>query len=374
MTELAVLALTNLWNRKMRSGLTLLGVAVAVASFVALYTLAKGPERNWTRSLAELKIHLVGYERGVVHTIMGRLPETLIERIRAVPGVVSVAPQGSHFLPSEDERQVVVIGMPVPSDVWQIVPIREGRIPATGEEWVAVLGRGAAEALGKKVGDTVTIMWQRFTVIGITGHENALNSGGILLPLVALQKLTQSQGFVTTFTVQVDRPGDAAAVNRVLTALNTIARNLVFVRSEDITRSSKILQLLQAISWAVSAISVGMGIVVVANTLVMSITERTREIGILGAVGWSMWRIMGMILFEGLLIAVLGGAVGTGLGVVLALWLSNHPVLGDLLEPVFSAGLFLWIGFGVAGMGVVGALYPAWVAGRISPARVLQHE
>ena len=375
MLDFLAVAAANLKVRCLRTVFTMMGVAVAVASFIALYTLSHGPERNWRRSLDEVGAHLVGYERGAIHVISSRLPISLAEKIRTVPGVTEVTPQISRFVPADKEdQQMVLIGVAATSSFWRSVPLRQGRLPRADETWVVVLGSMAAEALGKRVGDSIELMWRRFEVIGISAFENPMNSSGMLAPLAALHELDRGSDMVTAFLVSLAAPGDSVAVARTLARLNALAPNLAFVRAEEVARSTKVLQLLQAISWIVSVISIGMGVLVVANTLVMAITERTREIGVLSAVGWSAGRIASLILVESLLVTITGCLMGAVAGVAIALWMGAHPVLGSLLEPVFSIDLFVWVVGATVAMGLLGGAYPAWVAARVQPARALQHE
>jgi putative ABC transport system permease protein len=375
MSELLRIALANLTARKPRTFLTLLGVAVAVASFIALFTLARGPEDNWRNSLRELQIQVVGYQRGVVHIISSRLALSMIEQIRKVPGVKSVTPQINRFVPAgKEEEQVVLVGMPAGAPLWKAVPLRTGRAPRAGEVWVAVMGPSVAAGLHKKVGDTLTLLWRKFTVIGITAQTNPLNATGILAPLAALQELSHSKVSVTSFALQLDHPEDDAAVKRTLATLNALHPSVAFVRTANITRSSQVLKLLQAITWAVSAIALIMGILVVANTLVMSITERTREIGVLCAIGWSAGRITALILIEAGLVTLIGGVLGVAGGIGLAYLMSALPVLSGLVEPVLSVELLVLVMAVIAVIGALGGLYPAWLATRVDPARVLQYE
>lgn len=375
MTELLRIAVGNLVVRKPRTTLTLIGVAVAVASFIALFTLARGPAQNWRDSLRESRIHVVGYQRGVVHIISSRLPLGMLDAISKVPGVKTVSPQISRFVPAgPEEQQVVLVGMPSGSAFWRAVPMRAGRRPRAGETWVALLGPSVAEALHKKVGDTVTLLWRKFKVVGITAATNPLNATSIMAPLAALQALSHSKSAVTAFVLQLDRPGDAAATKHTLAALNALSPGVAFVRTANITRSSRVLKLLQAITWAVSAIALVMGVLVVANTLVMSITERTREIGVLCAIGWSAARITGVILIEAGLVTVIGGLLGIAGGIGLAFAMAALPVLSGLVEPVLSVELFVLVMAVIAVIATLGGLYPAWLATRVDPARVLQYE
>lgn len=375
MMEMFELAWMNMIHRKARCILTMLGVSVAVASFIGLYTLARGPERSWQDSLREAGIHLVGYEKGVVHIISSQLPIEMKDRIASVPGVAEVSPQISRFVPAEEEDlQVVMVGLPADSGFWKSVRISEGRAPEVGEIWSAVLGRSIASALNKGVGDTVTLLWRPFTVVGIAEQENPINNSSILAPLKALQIMGHNEKSATFFAIRLADPADIAATEKVFATLNGLAPNTVFVKTADIVRSSHVLRLLQAVSFLVSAIAIGMGLLVVSISLVMSITERTRDFGILSAIGWSPGRVSALVVIESLLIAGAGGLLGCLLGVGLAFGLASHPALAGLLEPVFTPELFFWVAVAILVIGIAGSAYPAWMIARMPPVRALHYE
>jgi putative ABC transport system permease protein len=133
-------------------------------------------------------------------------------------------------------------------------------------------------------------------------------------------------------------------------------------------------RLLISTGWIVSALALIVGGIGVTNTMAMSVYERTRELGILRAVGWPSRRVAGMILAETVAICLLALAVGCGLGVLAARLFISRSALADLISPVYGVGTFAWgIAFAL-GVGVAGALYPAWRAVRLTPVEALRHE
>ena len=124
--------------------------------------------------------------------------------------------------------------------------------------------------------------------------------------------------------------------------------------------------------WIVSLISVIVGGLGVLNTMLMAVSERTREIGTLRAVGWSRGQVLRLILAEGLVISVIGGGLGLFLGTFGAETLIHWAPRG--LDTRYSTLLFFQ-GFGIAlALGFFGALYPAWQASRLSPIEALKYE
>jgi putative ABC transport system permease protein len=112
----------------------------------------------------------------------------------------------------------------------------------------------------------------------------------------------------------------------------------------------------------------------VFNTMLMSVSERTREIGVLLAIGWRRGRVIRLVLIESAALSVLGGLLGVLLGVLGVTVLEHHAMLRGKIDGLFTGGLFA-SALGLAlGLGLLGGLYPAWRASRLVPAAALRHE
>jgi putative ABC transport system permease protein len=117
-----------------------------------------------------------------------------------------------------------------------------------------------------------------------------------------------------------------------------------------------------------------MAFVAVMNTLLMSVMERTREIGLLCAIGWHAARVMAMIVLDGLILSAVGALGGIAAGLACLRWISGHPKLGALFQPEVTASVILQ-GAGMALLiGLLGGLYPAWRATRLNPMDLLRSE
>lgn len=124
----------------------------------------------------------------------------------------------------------------------------------------------------------------------------------------------------------------------------------------------------------ISFLAVLIGGVGMLNTMLMSVLERTREIGVLRALGWRRRQVMGMILREALALGVIGGIFGILLGIGLAWSLSLIPAVGGFMEAQYSAELLLTAITVAVVTGVVGGLYPSWRATRMQPIEALRYE
>ena len=116
------------------------------------------------------------------------------------------------------------------------------------------------------------------------------------------------------------------------------------------------------------------GAIVVANTMMMSIYERTREIGVLRALGWPKRRILNQVVQEGLLLCLLASLLGAVLGVAMMELFALEPSIGALLPPSWNAGIFVRAVVTALVVGLIAGLYPAWHASRLQPVEALRYE
>jgi len=121
-------------------------------------------------------------------------------------------------------------------------------------------------------------------------------------------------------------------------------------------------------------LAIAVGGIGVMNTMLMVVFERTREIGALRAMGWSRWRVLGLILREAGLLGALGGGIGIGVAFGLLFLLGQIPLYGNIITPRWSLEIFSRALVVAVTLGLVGGLYPALRATRMQPVEALQYE
>ena len=368
---LTSLAWRNLLRRPMRTALTIVGVSLAIGSALALIALSHSIEDSTRASMAENGTDLAVTQLGADDLFGGYLSEALAGPLEKIPGVQRVSAELFMFAPSERNRQVILTGWPEASTSWKHMPLRNGRTPQPGERHVAVVGDLVADVLGKQVGDTIELLGTPFKVIGISKFSSVINRGEVLVPLKDLQDLTYRTGQVTMFSVTLQHEASKSEIERVRNDIAALGRVTVSTPGE-VLQNDRNIGTLRAVSRVVTVIALIMGVVSVHNTLLMSTQERTREIGIVAAVGWNDRLIMGSILIEGLLICAFGCAVGVVLSYLASFFLHYVPTIGDYLEFRPSLGLILPTVLATFALCAAGSLYPAWRAVRMTPAEALQ--
>jgi putative ABC transport system permease protein len=211
-----------------------------------------------------------------------------------------------------------------------------------------------------------------FEVVGIVDGGAVVEDGAVFLSLELLQEATASDGLINFVNVRLE-PGTSDAESEALRAeIEKLFPAGKAMLADQVLGSSQGVRAVRAMSWSTSLLAVAVGVLGVMNTMLMTVFERTHEIGVLLAIGWKRSRIVRMVLWESALLGLLGGVVGVAAGTLALVVLQAVPGVRGLLEPSVSPGLvFGALAIAVA-VGVLSGVYPAWRSSRLSPTLALQ--
>jgi putative ABC transport system permease protein len=367
------LPLRNLGRRLLRSSLTALGVTVAVATLIALVGISHGVERTWTQSITDRGIHMICVRKSAVDIMTSTIDQVLVKKIREMKGVKAAS--GELFDLVKLEPGVVAVGgWPLDSFLWQTLHLRQGRLPGPKDHHGVVMGQKLAERLELGLGDTFSFLGSEVEILGISQQTSVLNQSTLVLPLPLMQKKMGKKGKVTLINLRLDHPDAAREVDRLQARLQKLYPDLTFLETKEVTDSNQLLRLLRKMNWSVSIVALLMGLFFILNTMLMAVTERTREVGILVALGWSKGRILVLVMLEGLLLAALGSALGLGVGLAGLKWLASLKHVQGFIDPVVSPRFLLEVFLAATMLGVTGSFYPAWRAARLRAVESLKYE
>jgi putative ABC transport system permease protein len=390
--ELLRLALSRLRTSRLRAALTMLGVVIGVASVVALVGVGQGTTANITTRLAGLGTNLLTISptgRSSTH------PLTLEDAaaIAKVDGVAAVAPElqtSTSIVVGTKSTTTSVVGTSADYarvrayDVWQ----GSFLTPATVENGlrVATLGATTASDLGldaSSIGSTISVGGLPFELIGIlqpkggAGFQNPDDQ--VLVPLATVSKYFVAGDTIRTIGVSVTSDAQMASVTTAITALLRDRHQLaatdtsdfsIFNQTQLLDAASSISTTLTLLLGGIASISLIVGGIGIMNIMLVSVRERTREIGIRKAVGARGRDILAQFLIEALTLSLLGGLIGIAVGLGVSALIGQLAGWGFQFNPltVAAAVIFSLI------VGVVFGVWPARMAARLDPIASLRYE
>jgi putative ABC transport system permease protein len=369
--NLITLAIRNLQRRAPRTAVVSFSVGLAVASALSLVALAGSISRGVAEGADERGADLMVLSRNASDIFSGFVAEEVQNRLASLHGVQAVAGELVMYAPVDHDQQKVLTGWAADSFLWRLMPIASGHLPGPREDQGVVLGAGAAEALHKDIGDALDILDTRFRIVGIANYRSALNRSMIYMLLTDLQDIAFRQSQVTMFEIKLQPTLAPAAIEAIKAEIGRMD-SLFATPTDQLLQHDRNLLVMKAISRSVSLIALTMGGLSVLNSLLMAVQERTREIGILSAIGWARSRIMSSIVFEGVLIGIAGCIIGIPLSYAISLLFRHLPAIGDILS--FHPDLAMTPPTLLVSIALcaVGSLYPAWRAASMSPAEALR--
>ena len=306
---LFTLALGNIWAKKARSAGIAFAVALAVMTVVSLTVVSNGLESDAAAVLTVGKADFTVAQKGVADIIYSSLDNGQVATIQSSPGVKSAVGVLIETQKINAANPLFIeIGIQ-PSDLTPFgVTIVAGRPYAPDATNEVMLGWRAAQDLGLTVGDHFTANGTVNTVVGIYSTGVSYGDLGAMFPLPAIQAYNRVPGSVTLVFVKV-APGYPVA--RAQAQLQAQHPELTTIRTAaQFGRADRNIVFLQAAVTGSTILSLLIGAVIVANTMLLSLFERTREFGLLRAVGWSRWRVVSLVVSESLMLALVGSGVG----------------------------------------------------------------
>jgi putative ABC transport system permease protein len=373
MTFLTVV-LKNLLRRKTRSLLTVAGIAVGIGAVVALTSIAWGFQKSWERAYTARGTDMI------VTKVTSRSPmptpfaETMKGELAALPGVRDVSGLLSDMASIEDAPTVLVFGWELGGFMWEHLKLQSGRWPAGDDEKAVVIGSVAADMLGKKVGDTVQVEIDQFTVTGIFESSALVENGALIMALPQLQRVMEHEGKVSFLNIRLAPGTPSAGIEELRRTIKARYPGFNAFTGGEVAQNNTAIQVAKAMSWATSVIALVVGAVGVMNTVLMSVFERIHEIGILLAIGWRRGRIVLMIVCESMALSLVGGVVGVGIGFSSVKLMQATPWMRGKIEGEISLALFGLAILIALGLGVLGGLYPAYRGSRLHPSEALRYE
>jgi putative ABC transport system permease protein len=365
------LIVTNLRRHRIRSLISVTGIAFSVAAMLTVVTILQGAIGMFSGILSS-DSEIIVFERNVSDLFFSNVPSAAVNEIAAWPMVSHADPVLFGIVSSADHPIITCFGVTAADARIRKATWVHGDPVAFAQHTDDVaLGERAAELLGVKLGDHVPIGHGLFHVIGILKTTNGFEDGGVFMPLNSAQSFFHKEGASSVITIKLRNKGDADSFK---TMVKTKFPNLIGLEDAEFTRSYSQFKILKATAWAVGGCGLLMGGLGVANTMIMSVFTRIREIAILRVNGFSHLQIATMILGESTVVSLLGAVVGLLTGACLLLILKQIPALHGYVDVSVQPFVVAIVILLALATGIAGALYPAAYAVRIRAVEALRFE
>jgi putative ABC transport system permease protein len=402
------IALRSLAANKMRSGLTMLGIIIGVMAVIAMLSIGRGAQEAITNQINSIGTNLLfirpgATQQGGVRTAEGSAATLTMEDGQALvglPNVVAVAPEVDSF------GQVAYLGNNAVGRILGVTPDYQDTMNAnvadgdfisaanvTARSAVAVLGSQIAQNLfgdGEPVGQSVRINGQNFRVIGVMqpkGGTGFLNQDTqIFVPITtAMSRLSRGGQFrggnsVSDINVKITDPSvqnDVVQnISQVLDQRHHVVQDDFTIQSQQdiLNTANQVTGVLTIFLGGVAAISLIVGGIGIMNIMLVSVTERTREIGIRKAIGARKRDILAQFLTEAIVLSLSGGLIGILFGALVARLISGVQLGSSTLSTVVDPGSVLLAVLFSAGVGLFFGSYPANRAASLHPIDALRYE
>lgn len=368
--------LKNLLRRKGRTLLTVIGIGIGVAAILALGVMADGLETGYNSLLTGSQADLILSQTAAIDISLSSVDETVVAELDAMPEVSEVSGMLEGFVSAEATPFLFVFGHPLDSFVlgrFQIVAgfgldSREAR---TSKGTPILLGAAAAQSLKKNAGDTIRFGNTVYRVIGIYETGDAFEDGGAVLELSDAQELVGKPRQVSLIYIRLK---DVSQGDRLKERVARRWSNYEISGTQDFADKQILGDAMKAYVWVIAGMAIVIGGVGMMNAQLMAVMERTREIGVLRAVGWPSWRVLTIIVGESLTVGLIGGLLGVGLGWLMLYLVSDFASLlganANSIRPQLLVQAFVTVLL----LGLIGGLYPAWSASRLQPVEALRYE
>lgn len=381
-----VLALASLRHRPLRTLLTALGIAVAVGSTVVFLSLGEGLRRVFADQLAGLGPDIqvsFGPASASLFPTTPELPAEYLANLQADAerfGISRVTPMLLYLRGGFNPAQSFIIeGLPLQEPLTDLFPklsVLDGRSldAADAGGAVAIVGKAAAERSNLGVDSVLRLNPDNhLSVVGVVEASGGLLDNLIVVPLETLQDVMGVSDRYSLLAIDLTDPASATATSR---AIETAYPELTAqTQSEMYDMLQDSLRISDAVRLGISAIALLVGAIAVANTMMMSVFERTREFGVVRAVGAKPRFLFGLVLSEAVLLSLTGAAAGVLIG-WLGVGIVNRVAMHYLNLEVAAITPRL-VGFAVIialAMGLVSGLLPAGRAARIPIAVAVARE
>lgn len=395
MKEYLIYSVRSLSQQKTRTFLTLLGMIVGIAVIIAMVSIGEGMRVSINKEIGKMGGDVIfifpgGFGAHAFGPPAGTVPftDSQLQDVKHIPGVKIAYPVllKAAVVEYKSEKQTISIRATESeaSAVFsKMYSVKEGRLFKDYEDGVVLGYRAAKNVFSReiRVGDSVKIEGRSFSVVGIFEESgNNPRDTLIFLPLQKAQTLFNAYGEITGMFVLCDSENIADQVaKKIEDGLKKMRGGKDFDVITARQMAEQVAQITTIVSFVlggIASVSILVGGVIIMNTMLMSVMERTREIGVMKATGATNSLILGMFLIESALVGITGGTIGILLGAVISriIEYAGRLYIGGNFTTVITQQMMLGAIFFSLFIGCASGAYPAYRASKLDPVEALRYE
>ena len=398
--DLFRMAIRSLISHKLRTFLTALGIIIGVASVISMISIGEGARQQTLSTISKFGTNIITIKPGqkkTRHVTTGKVDTLILDdayfienNVSLITGVAAQVYRSAQLKFGNKNTNTTVRGTGKNYVHLANFEMQKGRYFNKQEintsKRVCVLGATVVKNLFEErnpLGQTIKVDGKNFIVIGMTEPKGALSwfdpDDQIFIPVTTAQKRVFGMNHIQSIDVQAAKIEDLELIKDDISQILRLRHNIPEDKEDDfyVQNSSQWLN-----SWGdaaktftyllggIAAISLMVGGIGIMNIMLVSVTERTREIGIRKAIGAKKKEILEQFLIESVVISFLGGGVGVMLGIAISKMVSN---IGGWETIVSTQSILLAFGFSV-GIGIFFGFYPANKAANMNPIEALRYE
>jgi putative ABC transport system permease protein len=406
--EIVSMAVEALWSNRLRTSLTMLGVVIGIASVITVTSVGQGVQKATEQQIQALGTNVMLVLSGVARsggisqgsgsasTLTFEDAQAVGKQVPAATGVTAYLQRGGQVVYGDQNTSTSILGVDLNySDVKEIRP-QEGQFftqdDLTNATSVVVLGSAVRDALfasgERAVGANVRIQNGRYTVVGVAESKGSVGGQDqddrVYIPLTNMSaRIVGNNSLngraISGFWVKASSQEQLEAAQFQVTNLLRVRHNIYPPKPDDfrisnqvdiINTFSSVVGLFTVLVSAIAGISLIVGGIGIANIMLVSVVERTREIGVRKAIGATNQAVLSQFLTEAILVSLMGGAIGVAVGLGLAFAASTA-----FSFPFIISGFAIAAGLTLAlGVGLIAGVIPARNAARLDPITALRSE
>ncbi|MEK6834727.1 MAG: ABC transporter permease [Nanoarchaeota archaeon] len=391
--EYFLLAINSIFHRKLRSWLTIIGIIIGVAAIISLITISRGLENSITSQFEQfganrILISAKGFQGpGTASQGLTTKDVDTIKKISGFKYVIPLIIRSSEVKSGKETGFTLIYAIPSENVESYFtdsgIKLQTGRLIKSDDKYSAIIGARVAKEMFSKelrIGNKIQIGKQDFKIVGILEEiGNSQDDNQIGIPLDSAREIFNDQDNVDSIIAQAKSDADVPSlqkrIEKELKQKRDDTNFQVRTASQILEQINNVLGIVQIVLVGIAAISLIVGAIGIMNSMYTSVLERTKDIGVMKAVGARNSDIMGIFLIESGLMGLVGGIFGTALGTAVALIVGKISLqAGFLLIIKIEFSLLLFGLLFAFFMGMISGALPAYQASKLRPVDALRYE